>query len=76
MKKGIATIEKRTNSDTFQRLMAFGALIIIFVGFSFASPYFFTFNNVVGILILTAVNGLLALGVTFIIISGGIDLSV
>ena len=76
MKKGIVTIEKRTNSDTFQRLMAFGALIIIFVGFSFASPYFFTFNNVVGILISTAVNGLLALGVTFIIISGGIDLSV
>ncbi len=30
----------------------------------------------VGILIATAVNGLLALGVTFIIISGGIDLSV
>ena len=76
MKKGIVTTEKRTNSDTFQRLMAFGALIIIFVGFSFASPYFFTFNNVVGILISTAVNGLLALGVTFIIISGGIDLSV
>jgi ribose transport system permease protein len=76
MKKGIVTVEKRANADTFQRLMAFGALIIIFLGFSFASPYFFTFNNVVGILISTAVNGLLALGVTFIIISGGIDLSV
>jgi ribose transport system permease protein len=76
MEKGIVTTKKRANSDTFQRLMAFGALIIIFLGFSFASPYFFTFNNVVGILISTAVNGLLALGVTFIIISGGIDLSV
>ncbi|MCJ7519800.1 MAG: ABC transporter permease [Anaerolineaceae bacterium] len=76
MKTGIITTGKRKSSDTFQRLMAFGALIIIFMGFSFASPYFFTFNNVVGILISTAVNGLLALGVTFVIISGGIDLSV
>ena len=76
MKTGISPTGKRKSSDTFQRLMAFGALIIIFVGFSFASPYFFTFNNVVGILISTAVNGLLALGVTFVIISGGIDLSV
>ena len=76
MKNKTGTQEKKTRSDTIQRLMAFGALIIIFVGFSFASPYFFTFNNVVGILISTAVNGLLALGVTFIIVSGGIDLSV
>ena len=68
--------EKRTSSDAIQRLLAFGALIIIFIFFSIASPYFLTFSNVVGILIATAVNGLLALGVTFIIISGGIDLSV
>lgn len=70
------TREKKTRSDTIQRLMAFGALLIIFIGFSFASPYFFTFRNVIGILISTAVNGLLAIGVTFIIITGGIDLSV
>jgi ribose transport system permease protein len=68
--------EKQRRAETFQRLLAFAALIIMFIGFSLASPYFFTFNNVVGILISTAVNGLLALGVTFIIISGGIDLSV
>ncbi len=76
MKNEIITQEKRTRSDTIQRLMAFGALIIIFIAFSLASPYFFTFRNVIGILISTAVNGLLAIGVTFIIISGGIDLSV
>ena len=68
--------EKSRRADTIQRLLAFGALIILFVVFSVASPYFFTFSNVVGILIATAVNGLLAIGVTFIIISGGIDLSV
>ena len=76
MKTKTITREKKTRSDTIQRLMAFGALIIIFVGFSLASPFFFTFNNVVGILIATAVNGTLGLCATFIIISGGIDLSV
>ncbi len=76
MKTEIITKEKKARSDTIQRLMAFGALLIIFIGFSFASPYFFTFRNVIGILISTAVNGLLAIGVTFIIITGGIDLSV
>jgi ribose transport system permease protein len=63
-------------SDAMQRLMAFGALIVLFIGFSIASPYFFQFNNVVGILLATAVNGILALGVTFVIITAGIDLSV
>ena len=63
-------------SDAMQRLMAFGALIVLFVGFSIASPFFRTFDNMVGILLATAVNGILALGVTFVIITGGIDLSV
>jgi ribose transport system permease protein len=62
--------------DAMQRLLAFGALIFLFVGFSIASPYFRTFDNMVGILLATAVNGVLALGVTFVIITGGIDLSV
>lgn len=63
-------------ADAAQKLLAFGALIIIFVAFSLMSPNFLSFNNVVGILIATAVNGVLALGVTFVIITGGIDLSV
>jgi ribose transport system permease protein len=63
-------------SDAIQRLLAFGALIVMIVFFSVASPNFLQFNNVVGILLATAVNGVLALGVTFVIISGGIDLSI
>ena len=63
-------------SDAMQRLLAFGALIVLFIGFSIASPYFLTFDNVIGILLATAVNGVLALGVTFVIITAGIDLSV
>jgi ribose transport system permease protein len=63
-------------SDAMQRFMAFGALIVLAIGFSIASPYFRTFDNFVGILLATAVNGVLGLGVTFVIITAGIDLSV
>lgn len=63
-------------SDAIQRVLAFAALIVLFVVFSLASPNFFQFENIVGILLATAVNGVLALGVTFVIITGGIDLSV
>ena len=63
-------------SDAMQRIMAFSALIVLFIGFSLASPYFRTFDNFVGILLATAVNGVLALGATFVIITAGIDLSV
>ncbi len=63
-------------SDAMQRVMAFSALIVLAIGFSIASPYFRTFDNFVGILLATAVNGVLGLGVTFIIITSGIDLSV
>jgi ribose transport system permease protein len=68
--------KKKAGADTIQRLMAFAALVILFIVFSLASPFFFTLSNIIGILVSTAVNGLLAIGVTFIIISGGIDLSV
>jgi ribose transport system permease protein len=63
-------------SSAIQTLLAFGALIVMLVGFSLASSNFLQFDNIVGILLATAVNGVLALGVTFVIITGGIDLSI
>src|SRR6266513_2146503 len=62
--------------DAVQRILAFAALITLFIVFSLASPNFLQVDNVVGILLATSVNGVLALGVTFVIITGGIDLSV
>jgi ribose transport system permease protein len=63
-------------SDAVQRLLAFASLIVIIVVFSILSPNFRQFDNFVGIMLATAVNGVLALGVTFVIITGGIDLSI
>jgi ribose transport system permease protein len=76
MEIGVAPKRSLVRSDAMQKLLAFGALIVLFVVFSVASPNFFQFSNIVGILLATAVNGVLALGVTFIIVTGGIDLSV
>jgi ribose transport system permease protein len=68
--------ERRFHSAATQKLLAFGGLIGLFIAFSLASPYFLTFDNVMGILLATTVNGVLALGATFVIITAGIDLSV
>jgi ribose transport system permease protein len=59
-----------------QKLLAFASLVLLVVVFSAASSNFFTFDNIIGILLSTAVIGVLALGSTFVIITGGIDLSV
>lgn len=63
-------------SEALQRILAFAALIILIVIFSLASPNFLQFRNINGIFLATAVNGILALGVTFVIITAGIDLSI
>ena len=64
------------NPQTRQKLLAFASLIVLMVFFSLASPNFLQTDNLVSILQATAVNGVLAIACTFVIISGGIDLSV
>jgi len=61
---------------TRQKLLAFASLIALMVFFSFASPQFLQTDNLVSILQSTAVNGVLAIACTFVIIAAGIDLSV
>lgn len=61
---------------TRQKLLAFASLVVLMVFFSFASPQFLQADNLVGILQSTAVNGVLAIACTFVIITSGIDLSV
>jgi ribose transport system permease protein len=59
-----------------QRLLPFFTLIALFVALSIASPYFLTATNLSSVLRQTAVINIIALGMTLVIISGGIDLSV
>lgn len=60
----------------YQKLLAFAGLMVLVAGFSLASPSFLRTDNIISILQATSVNGVLAVGVTLIIITGGIDLSI
>ena len=52
-------------------------LLLIFISIaSLLSPAFLTFSNLVNILQNNAPGGIMALGMTFVVITGGIDLSV
>ena len=70
------TAARRTLRDRLQQLLAFAGLIVVFAFFAVASPNFLNYGNVTAILFSTVVIGTLALGTTFVIITGGIDLSI
>ena len=59
-----------------QRLLPFVTLIVLFVALAIASPHFLTETNLSSVARQTAVINIMALGMTLIIITGGIDLSV
>jgi erythritol transport system permease protein len=58
------------------RLRTFVALILVLAFFSIAAPNFLSAANAVIVSKHVALNALLAIGMTFVIITGGIDLSV
>jgi ribose transport system permease protein len=64
------------SQGAWQKVLAFASLIALMAVFSIASENFLQRDNLIGILQATAVNGVLAVAVTFVIITGGIDLSV
>lgn len=64
------------SASTFHQLSAVLTLALLVVLFSFGSPAFLSVNNGLTILLQTAVIALLGIGMTLVIITGGIDLSV
>ncbi|MFD0697353.1 ABC transporter permease [Paenibacillus sp. GCM10027628] len=73
--KAMVARQASTGSAT-QKVLAFASLIALVIIFSVASGNFLQFDNVIGIMLSTAVIGILALGSTFVIITSGIDLAV
>lgn len=69
----IKAVRKRLDYEKYGSLYA---LILLFIVSSFASPYFLQLQNILNILRQVSYTGIIALGMTFVIISGGIDLSV
>jgi len=51
-------------------------IIALVVGFGAARPFFFEANNLMNVLLQASVVGILALGQTYVLLTGGIDLSI
>ncbi len=60
----------------YEKIAPFVAFLVLFVVSSVLSPYFLQVRNLLNILRQVSYTGIIALGMTFVIISGGIDLSV
>ena len=69
------SLRKRFNSNSLQQLLIFATWIVLLIGFSIADPHFMRMGNIVALLLASAVTGIQALGVTFTIATGGIDIT-
>ncbi len=65
-----------TKKIDIQKLLAPAALVILYIFFCFAGKNFFSASTLVSILDSTYYVGLMAFGITFVIITSGIDLSI
>lgn len=59
-----------------QALGIVAAAVVIFIGFGILNPNFLTINNLRDVAVSACVNALIGIGLTFVIVTGGIDLSV
>lgn len=71
---------KRHGIDVFKHAMKkygiFAVFVLLCVVLGIVSPYFFIEQNIVNVLRQASINGILAIGMTFVILTRGIDLSV
>lgn len=63
-------------SGAVSQLAAAGALVVVFVFLSIVSPVFLTSNNLFNVGVQIAVTAVIAVGMTLVIVTAGIDLSV
>jgi ribose transport system permease protein len=68
--------DKKSFSLNFQKLGSFIGLLVIIVILAIMSSDFLTLNNILNVLRQVSINALIAFGMTFVILTGGIDLSV
>ena len=69
----------KSNDNTqsiVQKIGPFIGLLLIIIVISIMSPNFLTINNIFNVLRQVSINALIAFGMTFVILTGGIDLSV
>jgi ribose transport system permease protein len=67
---------KKINLRGLQKYAVMLILVVLLILFSFSSPYFFTIRNLTNIITQNTYFIILAIGLSFVMIGGGIDLSV
>jgi ribose transport system permease protein len=72
----ITDIFNRLSRPQKQFLSTFSGLVVLGLVFSILSPYFFTVRNILTVATQTAVIAIIAIGQTYVLITGGIDLSI
>jgi ribose transport system permease protein len=68
------TLLRRLGRRLELRMLALA--LVVFGGLSLASPFFLQANNLLNLLDQSVVTGIVSIGMTFVILTGGIDLSV
>lgn len=63
-------------SEVSHKLIILGVFVLLVIFFTIMRPNYLRYDNIMTILLSTCVNGLLAIGVSFVIVTGGIDISV
>jgi putative xylitol transport system permease protein len=79
MQESVALAKQDKKISVARFMERYGIIVVFFflcLILSFASPYFLTEKNLINVLRQTSINGLLSIGMTFVILTGGIDLSV
>jgi ribose transport system permease protein len=67
---------RKMSRNILDRLLTFGAVIVLFIFFSLVAPNFFTVRSILSLALQTSAITLMGIGVTFAIITGGVDLSI
>lgn len=69
-------MNKSLRRDISHIAIILGIFVLMILFFFILKPNYLSYDNIMTILLATCVNGLLALGVSFVIFTGGIDISV
>jgi ribose transport system permease protein len=64
------------SGKALDQFITFGAVIVLFIFFSIVAKNFFSMRSILSLLLQTSATTIMGIGVTFAIITGGIDLSI
>ena len=72
----MATLTKQKIGSVLAKQGILVAFALFIIAFTFANPKFLSVDNLFSVIRSSAILGIMALGVTFVVISGNLDLSV